>query len=323
MKTLFVVPLALISVLCATSCKHHPVPCSKLDQQLLTAIKNNNLSVVQKLLQNGANIESKGDYGKTPLMLAAENGDIAMMKLLLQNNVNVEAQDEGGDTALVYAARGFDIEVVKTLLEKVSDVHDQEQALLAASENGPVGVLDVSSDSRLNKADPHEQLKEMPEVAIVRLLLDRNINIETRDSDGDTPLIFAASHGQIEIVQLLLDRGAQVDARDNYGDTALIAAACACAQTTMRPTYDILALLLDRGAKIDAQAKDGSTALINAATGFEIDNAELLIKRGANLRLKNKKGKAALQLARENGRSDAEKMLKKALAAQPSARKIS
>jgi ankyrin repeat protein len=286
-----------------------------LEQRLQDAIKNKNTSLVQELLHQGANIESRDANGDTPLMLATENADITMMKLLLKNNTNVEATNKNGETALVNAARGDDVDVVKTLIEKVSDGHDQEQALLAASENGPDGILHISSDPHLNEADEREQITEMPEVAIVKLLLDHNIGIETRDYDGSTPLILAASHGQIEIVQLLLNRGARVDARDNYGNTALTASACACAQATMRPTHDILGLLLDRNAKIDAQSNDGSTALMNAARGFELENTELLINRGANLRIKDKKGKTALQWAHESDRSDAEQILKKALAA--------
>jgi uncharacterized protein len=312
MKIPIILPSAIAFLLMfSTACKRHPKPPGTLDQQLLKAVANKNNVLVQQLLHDGANIESKDANGNTPLILATENADIPMMKLLQQNDANVEAHDDGGETALVNAARGDDIEAVKTLLEKVSNVHDKEQALLIASENGADGILYLSSDANSRKPNPQQQVQEMPEVTIVRLLLDQNVNIETQEEDGETPLILAASYGQIEIVQLLLDRGAQVDARDNYGNTALIAAACSCAQATMRPTHDILNLLLDKDAKINAQANDGRTALMNAAGGFEADNVQLLIAHGANTHLKDKKGETALQLAVRGGRKKAIQLLQK------------
>src|SRR6185437_13774327 len=317
MRALIILPSTIAFLLLfSTACSRRANLSGALDQQLLAAVEKKNTALAQQLLRDGAHTESKDANGDTPLILATENADLPTMKLLLQNNANVEAKGNGEETALVNAARGDDVDVVKTLLEKVSDKHDQEQALLAASMSGPVGVLEISSDLHSNKPNPLPQIKEMPEVGIVRLLLDRNISIETRDYDGNTPLILAASFGQIEITQFLLDRGAQVDVRDNEGYTALNFAACACAQATMRPTYDILNLLLDRGAKIDTQSNDGTTALMSAALGFEIENAELLIKRGANLRIKNKKGKTALQLAVENKNTRAVQVLKTALAAR-------
>jgi ankyrin repeat protein len=42
---------------------------------------------------------------------------------------------------------------------------------------------------------------------------------------GDTPLISAAARENFEVVKLLLGRGANIETKDNRGDTALIRAA--------------------------------------------------------------------------------------------------
>jgi ankyrin repeat protein len=44
--------------------------------------------VVKLLLQNGAKVNFRNEYGRTPLSLAAENGHEAVMKLLLENGAN-------------------------------------------------------------------------------------------------------------------------------------------------------------------------------------------------------------------------------------------
>jgi ankyrin repeat protein len=50
-------------------------------------------------------------------------------------------------------------------------------------------------------------------LVIVQMLLEKGIDINTRDSQGWTALHLAAERGQHEVVKLLLDRGADVYAR--------------------------------------------------------------------------------------------------------------
>jgi ankyrin repeat protein len=61
--------------------------------------------VVKLLLEKGADVESKGYNGRTPLSWAAESGDEAVMKLLLEKEVDVKSKDGGGQTPLSRAAR--------------------------------------------------------------------------------------------------------------------------------------------------------------------------------------------------------------------------
>jgi ankyrin repeat protein len=279
----FLLNMLALATLLVAGCSRH-VPRADLDQQLLTAAQRGDASAVRQWLHEGANVDATDANGSTALMLASEQGNLALVNLLLEQNANIRVVDKYGDTALVIAARDGDSEIFRGLLAQTPDAHDLQQGLLAVSVSGPVGVIQLSH-AEAATPKPQEQTSDPPEVVIMKLLLDRNVSIDTRDEEGSTPLILASSHGQIEMVRLLLDRGAQVDAKDNYGNTALIAAACACAQATMLPTHDILGLLLDKGANINAQSKDGSTALMKAATGYETENAELLVKRGANLRI--------------------------------------
>jgi hypothetical protein len=97
----------------------------------------------------------------------------------------------------------------------------------------------------------HKALKEK-EWEIVRLLVERKANVNTRDEFGDTPLHVAARVGNRKAIELLLDRGAldDIHVRNNYGDTPLHAAARA---SNNRKAIE---LLLDRGALDDIHARD-------------------------------------------------------------------
>jgi hypothetical protein len=45
--------------------------------------------------------------------------------------------------------------------------------------------------------------------AVVRLLLEKGAELESKDSEGQTPLSWAAAKGHEAVVQLLLEKGAE------------------------------------------------------------------------------------------------------------------
>src|SRR5918996_3567829 len=66
------------------------------------------------------------------------------------------------------------------------------------------------------------------DIALVRELINRGINVNELDVNKDAPLIIAAYKGYTEIVKLLLKAGADVSVVDpGMKATALHAAACA------------------------------------------------------------------------------------------------
>lgn len=78
---------------------------------------------------------------------------------------------------------------------------------------------------------------------IVRLLIDYGAEINTIDSDGDTPLHRAASQGSLEIVKALLNAGADVDAKNDMGLKAASVAKIA-ELSSLDENFDIIVQLL-------------------------------------------------------------------------------
>jgi ankyrin repeat protein len=56
---------------------------------------------------------------------------------------------------------------------------------------------------------------------------------------------------------------------------------------------------------IDAQNEDGSTPLMVAAAGGHVDAISVLVKRGANLAIRDAKGRSAAQVAQDAGHQQA------------------
>ncbi|KAI1752132.1 hypothetical protein F4782DRAFT_502146 [Xylaria castorea] len=82
---------------------------------LWQALENENVAVVQLLLDRGVGLESKNNYGQTPLLCAAENGHIAVVQLLLDRGANVDSEDKWGNNPLSMAEKWNQKAVVQLL----------------------------------------------------------------------------------------------------------------------------------------------------------------------------------------------------------------
>jgi N-ethylmaleimide reductase len=94
---------------------------ANLDTELIQAVQNNQLSVVQSLLAIGANVNIRDRNAKghlTPLMIAAQQGNTEMVKLLLDSGADPYMLDsDSGDSVLHQACTSGSTEVIQLLIE--------------------------------------------------------------------------------------------------------------------------------------------------------------------------------------------------------------
>lgn len=129
----------------------------------------------------------------------------------------------------------------------------------------------------------------------LQVLLSQGTPADQRDACSWTPLMKAALGGHREAARRLLDAGAAVDATDNGGYTALLLAAS-------RNHADLIDLLLARGAGVDHQeTTNGWSALIWAANLGHAEAVAALIDRGADKTLRDHKGLSARDWAALQG----------------------
>ena len=105
-------------VLLATTACLQNVNCENVTP-LISAVLNNNVDLVKRLLANGADAKATY-YGKSALMMAAEYGDNKMVEILLPKS-DAKATDTSGDTALMWAVLYGTAQMVEILLPE-SDV---------------------------------------------------------------------------------------------------------------------------------------------------------------------------------------------------------
>ena len=143
------------------------------------------------------------------------------------------------------------------------------------------------------------------DVEVVKMLLNKGADVNSKTSDGITALIWATLNGHIEVVKMLIDKGANVNANEGNGMTALIYA-------SDKGYLDVVQSLLYKGADVNAKLSDGNTALIYAADKGYLDVVQALLNKGADVNAKASDGMTALDAAKEGGHVDVQTILEKA-----------
>lgn len=130
---------------------------------------------------------------------------------------------------------------------------------------------------------------------ILAVLLDRGVDINSRDFSSMTPLHHACHHKRMEDerekIQDLIFFGADLDAKDDLGMTPLHYYALS------GKNHAVLKLLVDEGADINARDMSGRTPLHVAVERGDFGVIRQLILLGADVELRTVAGKNARNIA--------------------------
>lgn len=238
-------PIKILDILLADPRVDPNQPSTLEEPPLVYAIISQCLWVVRRLLTHRAINPNLLDInGRTLLHVAIEIGQQEIAELLLhlhQDKIKVNAQDGDGNTPLhIAASHGLHL-IVKLLLEHgdvlvnlrsegkdspLSRAVEQSQALCVAMLLNH-SYIDVNVAGGQNDGTPLHVVAGLGDddemLSIAELLLGRNdINLNSRDNLGDTPLSTAASRGNLMLVTLLLEwDGVDVNCRNHNGYTPL------------------------------------------------------------------------------------------------------
>jgi len=292
-------------------------------QQLLAGVASaaalGHITVIERLLQQKADVNAAGSDGRTALQAAAGGGHLAVVERLLQQKADVNAAaGYSGRTALQAAAEGGHLAVVERLLQQKAYVdaaaaagYNGRTALQAAAEGGHLAVverlLQQNADVNAPAAEYHNGRTALQaaagggHLAVVKRLLQQKADVNAAAGyNGRTALQAAAGGGHLAVVEKLLQQKADVNAAASaYGNgrTALQAAA-------EGGHLAVVERLLQQMADVNAAASaygDGRTALQAAAEGGHRAVVERLLQQKADVNAHEYNGRTALQAAAEGG----------------------
>ena len=164
-----------------------------------------------------------------------------------------------------------------------------------------------SADAQLFRA-----IREGKEVFAEGLIVQKRVDVNARDADGETPLHRAVERGMPRLTRLLIDSRANVRARSKHGETPLHLAA-------LHPDPIFTELLLAAGADPNARNDAGESVLYWAALTGNTETARVLIERGADPDVADLQGNGPLHGAADGGHEETVRYLV-TRAAEPKAR---
>lgn len=210
-----------------------------LVKEFYVAIDKNNFEKITEILQKFPLIvNSVVDRGRTPLHYSVMGNDNEVVtkkiELFLSCGADINVADEEGNTPL-YCAVDWNWE------------NNAVDMLIAAGAS--INKANKEENTPLHAACFRENIK-----AAKTLLSCNDLDVNSRQKVGITPLMNAAEHGMIEIVELLLKKGADINAKTAKNETPLHYAAAG-------GNVEIAKILLAHGADLHAKTTDGCNAL--------------------------------------------------------------
>ena len=320
---------------------------AKKNKSLFEAAKKGDIEQVKKLIAQGADVNGTEGGAWTPLAEAASVGHAQVVKVLLENGAEVDANDSHGYTPLYYAIwsdiwsddeEETSVETVKALISGGADVNkrpadDKDYSpLVYAIWQGHKGnveiILDAGADLNTKDEKGYTPLywaafssakdvfdlilsrKDYPNTVYlaackgdldrVTTLIEGGTDVNAKDEFGCTPLHWAALADSPEVADFLIAKGADLNVRDGYSLTPLMNARA----------LPVVELLIAKGADIHAKVeRQGRTKLHMTCLTGDKDMADLLIRKGADVNLKDRSGITPLWLAASGGHTDVAELL--------------
>jgi len=256
--------------------------------------KNASMWDVQTELDAGVDVNSRTNYGLTPLHFAGGRPNPTIATTLLAAGADVMARTEDGVTPLHFAAWLGTPANIEVLLDAGADVMARTEILKRVRAPGTLGDIRQQLGAGTTPLHAATNYCHCTPVENIKVLLDAGADIKARNEAGFTPLHMAAWYGTVEHIQAMLAAGADVMARNEIGTTPLHRA-------TWFFTPERIQTLLGAGADVMARDAYGMTPLheaasYNSGTGV----IEALLAAGADAKAKNTDGKTPWDYAQEN-----------------------
>ena len=206
----------------------------KHKNNLIQAVKSNDLELFSKLLSEKSDVHQIDDQGKSALAYAVSNSNEFMVRCLIQSGADINVRDKINKTPLMYAvSKSGNLKIVELLLQAGAN---------------PYGI-DIHNNSVLMYAVLYSDLQ------IVDLLLKKNHNINTVNSTGYNVLNLAiTNNADYKVIKALIKYGCDTESKSIIGGYTSLMHAVYCGRD------DVVTELLLNGADHNAIDINGLTA---------------------------------------------------------------
>ncbi|RDW85418.1 hypothetical protein BP5796_03743 [Coleophoma crateriformis] len=294
--------------------RRHPY---SMETPLMEAIRLKSHTIVDMLLQRGADSQATNRYGQTPLEIACGVGDKRTVDLILGAGKASNKQYPGFmSMPLILATKSNHSEIVDMLIQSGADIEakdmDGQTSLHIASGSANNRVVEVllRNGANIEAKEPGQSrtplhcAAEYGNAAVVSLLISKGAIVDVPEyKSGKTALHLASENGHDAVVDLLIRTGADVSAKQYpkiEGKTPLHVAA----QNGHVPVLELLCAKASKDAVNEKEIFDGNTPLLLAARGGHSLAVTWLLKMGADIEATSYTGSTAFYLAVKQGHEE-------------------
>ncbi|XP_048251794.1 serine/threonine-protein phosphatase 6 regulatory ankyrin repeat subunit B-like [Haliotis rufescens] len=276
---------------------------------LMLACEGGSMPIVKHLLSlKTFDINRKGKFTKTPVMLAAMRGHLDLYNLLVSEGADLSLTDKEKNDCLKLACERGSLPIVKHLLSlKTFDINRtgwfNQTPVMSAAYSGHLDVYNllVSEGANLQLTDALGKdclmlACEGGSMPIVKHLLSlKTFDINRRGRSNQTPVMLAAERGHVDVSNLLVSEGADLSLTDEYNNDCLM---LACEGGNMPLVKYLLSL---KTFDINRRGRSNQTPVMLAAAKGHVDVSNLLVSEGADLSLTDDNNNDCLMLACKRG----------------------
>lgn len=256
-------------------------------------IPNYTKVMIADLIKCGWDINENVDGGFNLLAKICENDDLYRFNMLINFGLKIE-----------------------------EDSVFEKEATRIAEYNESVLVLERINELKLNSIDKlldsevvNEGVDQLIEAcssnnfSLVIELVDKNVDVNGRDSRGSRPIHKACASANINIVNFLIEKGAELNCVD-FNDKSPLHEAC----TSVLNRNEVVKRLLELEVKVNYIDQDKNTQLHAAIISRKFKIAEMLIDHYENINVLNHFDESPLHLAADIGtKSLVDKLISKGI----------
>jgi len=225
---------------------------------LIKAVKNRRIDYVEYLIKAGNSVNKYNFQGITPVLMGAFTGELNMVKLLVS---------KGADLNLISLGKS-DLNRGEVSADVL--LNDFE-SMLGGEEEGPP---EIDLDPGISILMYAVCSKNM---SLIEYLIEKGVDLNAKDSRGETPLTWAASRDDEKIVEMLESRGGKWNKIIDQNGDLLFGA-------FQKNNLYYLSKLLN-SAKINPNVlnREGMSPFLIAASEGNLEMLKILAESGADI----------------------------------------
>lgn len=272
-----------------------------------------NPEVYELLFKAGNNPKQKFANGATLMHLSiAYDNELKLAEYLSTKGLSLKDTDDLGNTTLDYATRTGNVKLLEKL--KAKGVKHTDKALVFASQGTRSAANNMETytyliDQLKIKATAtgdngenvlHQIVRKPNQSDIIKYFLEKGVNVNQKDKDGNTVFMMAARGSNSEVIAQLLPSVSDVNDSNVKGETALMQAV----SSASAPVIELLLMNKANAQQTDAAGNTMAYFLIQSFKPVRpgqkdefADRLALLQKAGVDLGQAQKDGNTILHLA--------------------------